>query len=262
MNELWRYFRKKMIARFGSYPFTKKIALKLYHGFFPENKLSYWISKLDRRRRLNIVQIGSNDGITGDPLYDIAITRKNWNLLLVEPIPYMFNRLKENYPEEPRFTFENVAINDGTLQKFYFIREGALKNENVNTIWYKQIGSFQKEHLRKHFTIDIEKYIEEIEIKGVTLEQLLVRNNIEKLDFLHIDAEGYDWKILSQLNLEKYKPHLILFEHKHLKVSEINEAIVYLKDYKIFKFTGDYLCILETKLTEKDAKKLKKRAVN
>lgn len=218
--------------------------------------------KLDHKNPVNVVQIGSNDGMTWDPIFSIARTRNNWNLLLVEPLPYLFKQLKENYSKESRFTFENVAINDGTLQKFFFIREGALMNENIHTDWYKQIGSFHKEHLTKHFDINIEKYIEEIEIKGITLEQLFTRNNIKRLDFLHIDAEGYDWKILSQLNLEKYKPQLILFERTHLSTSEINDAITHLKDYNIFEFTGDYLCILKTKLTKRDFKKLNKRLVN
>ena len=262
MNKINFLHRKNLIQFLNKNPSIRNFALKIYYRLFPENKLSYWINKLDHKNPVNVVQIGSNDGLTGDPLFHLAVTRKNWNLLLVEPIPYLFKKLKDNYPKESRFTFENVAINDGTFQRFFYIREGALKNEEIDTVWYKQIGSFQKEHLKKHFKINIKKYIEEIEIKGLTIEQLFARNNITSLDFLHIDAEGYDWKILSQLDLEKYKPHLILFEQKHLKTSEIRDAFKHLNNYKIFKFTGDYLCILEEKLNNKDFKKLKKRVVN
>ena len=253
--------KKKIIDFLNRNTTIRKFSLSIYYQFFPENKLSYWISKLDHTNPINVVQIGSNDGITGDPIYKTALKRKSWNVLLVEPIPYLFERLKQNYPEEVRFTFENAAINDGTVQSFYFIKEGTLPDE-INKIWYKQIGSFNKEHLKKHFNFHIEPYIQKIEISGLTLQQLLDRNEVDKLDFLHIDAEGYDWKILSQLDLDKYKPHLILFEHKHLKASEKEQALIYLKDFKIFKFTGDYLCIQKGKLTNKDLRKLQKRAVN
>lgn len=253
--------REKIIGFLHRNPTIRKFSLSIYYQFFPENKLSYWISKLDHTNPMSVIQIGSNDGITGDPIYKTALKRKNWNVLLVEPIPYLFYRLKKNYPDELRFSFENVAINDGTLQDFYFINEWALPDE-INKVWYKQIGSFNKDHLKKHFKLDIEQYIEKMEISGLTLQQLFNRNNIDKLDFLHIDAEGYDWKILSQLDLDKYKPHLILFEHKHLRASEKEQALTYLKDYKIFKFTGDYLCIQKEKLTSKDLRKLQKRLVN
>lgn len=262
-NKKFYFLKKEKIIGFlDKNPSIRRVVIRLYHTLFPENKLSYWILKLDQEKPLTVVQIGSNDGVTWDPIFKIAIKRKNWNLLLVEPIPYLFAKLKENYPKEPRFTFENAAINDGTTQPFYFIREGALVHERIDTDWYKQIGSFRKEHLKKHFDINIEKYIEELEVKGLTLEQLFIRNNIEKLDFLHIDAEGYDWKILSQLDLEKFTPHLILFERKHLSVQEIEDTKKHLNKYKIFEFTADYLCILETKLTNGDLKKLKKRLIN
>ena len=46
----------------------------------------------------------------------------------------------------------------------------------------------------------------------MTIEALFQKNDIKELSLLHIDAEGYDWKILSQLDLECFNPKIILFE--------------------------------------------------
>ena len=90
----------------------------------------------------------------------------------------------------------------------------------------------------------LEPYIEETEINGLTLDCLLKNNKVEILDLLHIDTEGHDWKILSQLDLERYRPSIILFEYRHLTASEKKESIIFLKPkYTIFKLGGDLICL-------------------
>lgn len=44
---------------------------------------------LDNREDLFVVQIGSNDGMTADPLYCILHEHPSWKALLVEPVPYL-----------------------------------------------------------------------------------------------------------------------------------------------------------------------------
>src|SRR5579862_2865434 len=43
------------------------------------------------------VKIGANDGITGDPCSDILLAHTNWRGLLIEPVPYCFERLQKNF---------------------------------------------------------------------------------------------------------------------------------------------------------------------
>src|ERR1700682_2727682 len=40
------------------------------------------------------VKVGANDGSTGDPCSDVLLGRTNWKGLLIEPVPYCFDRLK------------------------------------------------------------------------------------------------------------------------------------------------------------------------
>lgn len=243
-------------------PSLGKIILKAYRIFYPEIKLDYLIQKYLTKRSATIVQIGSNDGKTGDPIFHALQKNKKWKAILVEPVPYLFERLKNNYSEDARFIFENVAINDGSEQTFY-----AIKPEVKNLLqdlppWFDQLGSFLKSNITKHLNGRLEPYIQEIKLQGVTLNDLFLKHSLTDIELLHIDTEGYDWKILSQLNLKTYQPSLILYEQKHLTEKEKQQSVEFLcKDYFIFDFGGDFLAIHMGLLKKRDYSQLKNRSV-
>jgi hypothetical protein len=53
-------------------------------------------------------------------------------------------------------------------------------------------------------------------VASFSLATLLHRHQIDRLDLLVIDTEGWDWRILRQFDLARLRPKLILFEHQHL----------------------------------------------
>lgn len=73
-----------------------------------------------------------------------------------------------------------------------------------------------------------------------TLSDILDRNlpKGQQIDFLTIDVEGLDFKVLKSGNLEKYKPSVILIEILENKLCELvnNEISRYLAkyDYSIY----------------------------
>lgn len=71
---------------------------------------------------VSFVQIGSNDGLSGDPLHDF-IMNNNWTGILVEPMPLLFEQLKKNYSSCPqKLVFANVAIsNHNGEASFYYV---------------------------------------------------------------------------------------------------------------------------------------------
>ena len=56
--------------------------------------------------------------------------------------------------------------------------------------------------------------------------------NLEKFDFLKIDIEGEDYKVLKNINLKKYKPTLICIEDGIEKKENIKKISKYLKSIK------------------------------
>src|SRR5207245_6466419 len=53
---------------------------------------------------LRVVQIGSNDGVANDPINE-SLRARRWSGVLVEPIPYLFERLRANYEGVPAVRF-------------------------------------------------------------------------------------------------------------------------------------------------------------
>ncbi|MBV9009435.1 MAG: FkbM family methyltransferase [Verrucomicrobia bacterium] len=216
---------------------------------------------LDPAQPLSIVQIGSNDGKTVDPLHDLIVKNKNWRALFVEPVPFLFKRLCDNYGADPRFRFENVAVADSAgNMPFYYISEAAKRHIPNLPFWYDQLGSFKEGHIKKHLDEQVLPYVETVDIPAITLRELLERNNVERIDFLHIDAEGYDWLILRQLDLARYQPAAILVEHLHLDEKAKEEARAFLNDYHIRNLGADYFCVLRPSRKRKTAAVTRGRA--
>ncbi|MDI1322435.1 MAG: FkbM family methyltransferase [Algoriphagus sp.] len=249
---------KKLKKALKRIPGVGYLAKSLHNVLFPKIHIpAYWIDRYVKNSSCDIVQIGSNDGRTGDPIYSLIIAKTKWKTVLVEPVPYLFERLKKNYPAEPRFRFENAAINDGIKQVFYFVNikeDGKLKNFPN---WHDQLGSFNRANITNHLDGTLEPFIEEMEVDGLTLDDLFKKNGVENLKLLHLDTEGYDWKILSQLDLKKLQPAVLFFEHKHLSEAELAEASNFLEpEFHVFKFESDFLCLRKEILKKSDLRKL------
>ena len=211
----------------------------------PEKSIEHLLWTWLNGNEVFFVQIGSNDGLQGDPLNKLIRTNPTWRGIFVEPVPSLFARLKNNYPSDGSFAFENVAVaEDHSEKSFYFVSDSA-KTELGDKLpfWYDQLGSFDKNHILSHLEGILESYIVEAKVRCLPLDALLAKHNVRKLDLLHIDAEGYDFKILRQLNFDKYQPGIILFEFKHLSDTEKREACSTLRShgYRLRFENGDCL---------------------
>ena len=59
------------------------------------------------------------------------------------------------------------------------------------------------------------EFYKEISIKITTLRDFIDQNNIEKIDFIKIDTEGYEYEILKGLEKKFEIVKLIMFEHHY-----------------------------------------------
>lgn len=179
------------------------------------------------------VQIGSNDGNHGDPISGFIRRERRWSGIFVEPVPDIFKRLKASYGPDPRFIYENVLIGTSPEPaKFYYVSERA-KQELGDAVpyWYDQLGSFDQQHIAKHLDGLLVPYIVEAELPSVPLPAMLARNGVQHIDLLHIDTEGYDYEVLKQFDFERFRPAVVLYEHKHLKPELRAQAQALLKGY-------------------------------
>lgn len=187
------------------------------------------------------IEIGCNDGVIHDPLYQLILTN-NWRGILVEPVKFYFDKLRLNYQSNANLVFENIAISDkDETRDFYRVMEQA----DHLPAWSKGLGSFYPEIILKHkWAIpDLETYIVKDTVRCYSLASLLKKHNVDGLNLLMIDTEGYDYEILKQIDFSKIKPELIIYEHKHISRQDRRECMKLLsaQDYVFTKHFSNTL---------------------
>lgn len=161
------------------------------------------------------VQVGSNDGEQLDPLRR-AILEHRWSGIMVEPVPYVFERLQRNYGAQPGIILENAAIADRDgLRELYHL---ARTDDAGLPQWYDALGSFRKDVVLKHkrYIPDIEDRIQALEVPCLTFDSLCRKHGVTTIDVIQVDTEGYDYEIVKLLDLARRRPTLVMFEHLHL----------------------------------------------
>jgi FkbM family methyltransferase len=162
------------------------------------------------------VQVGAHDGTQLDPLRE-AVLGTRWHGIMVEPVPYVFERLAARYRSNPRVILENVAVadEDGTRELHFLAQAGA--GDDVWK-WYDALGSFKREVVLSHGGLvgDIESRLVSVEVPCVTFETLCDRNGLDRVDLVQIDTEGYDREILGLIDFGRLGVDVVIFEHLHL----------------------------------------------
>jgi len=168
------------------------------------------------------VEIGSNDGSKYDHLREHIVSGA-WRGIMVEPVPYVFERLRANYGHLERVALENVAVadRDGSLP-FYHVAEASEEERAQLPDWYDTIGSFHREAVASHASKipGLEERIVTTEVPTVTFRTLLERNGYDQVDLVLIDTEGYDAEILATIDFDVHRPRLVIYEHFHLPAAE------------------------------------------
>jgi FkbM family methyltransferase len=168
------------------------------------------------------VQIGAFDGRTADPLYG-WVQAYRWRGLLVEPQRRFFAELVENYSDIEGLEFRQVAVGS---------REETRTLYTVADLpgvphWAGLLASFDRDVLLSHrrFLPQIDALVRREAVQCVPLNDLLAEANADHIDLVQIDVEGYDHELLMLLDLERFAPSIVHFEHIHLARSE-HEASV------------------------------------
>ena len=152
---------------------------------------------------------------------------------MVEPVPYVFERLRANYDGIDRVAVENAAVaeHDGTLPFFHLAEAEGAERERVPE-WYSKVGSFSREQVLSHGDEipGLEERIVRTEVPALTLESLCAKHGVERIDLLVVDAEGHDRRIVEQLDLDRRRPRVLVYEHLHLSAGDRRELRAWLED--------------------------------
>lgn len=148
---------------------------------------------------------------------------KGWSGINIDANP---GSMKEFEKERKRDINLELGISDvNGLSTFYVLDEESTMN------------SFSTKNLQNHNMLKTVK--KEVKIKTETLENVFDRYSecFKEIDFLTIDVEGMDQKVLESNNWAKYKPKVVVVELECSDIEDVrkHESNLYLQglNYKI-----------------------------
>ena len=172
-------------------------------------------------RGSGFIQIGAFDGMTNDPIRQLVVDH-GWTGVLIEPQRAMFERLRRSYSQCPRLVFLNAAIaaesGSTTLWK--------VRDDAGAPAWTAQLASFDRDLVHAHLRPwpDLQGAVVGERVETITLDDAFDRAPAP-VELVQIDAEGFDGEIIRMLDLERHRPAIIRFEHRHLGRREHDAAI-------------------------------------
>ena len=182
-------FKKFLLNNFITYFFYKRLKIlrnssKNEHlGEFGED---IFIRRFFKNQKKGFyVDIGCYHPVKGSLTY--YLFKKGWKGLNADLSKVSIDLFKVSRPSDYNI---NAAVTDYNGETVYY-ENGIINQQNSLT---------QDESKKK------------IKILAYKLNDLLEKFKVDKIDFLNIDVEGNDFKVISNLNFKKYKPKLISIE--------------------------------------------------
>ena len=230
------FFSIQMYLKFNA---IKKIFFKYRHLDF-----SVFLELLNRTKKGKVafIQIGASDGITNDPI-NFFVKKYDWTGTLVEPLPYVFEQLKENYRSCNNLQFLNLAVSESNepLDLYY------LPKEFVQDEWQKQLASFDKRAIEfnlRDYPVLLPK-IATLKVPTADLKSLFEKTGQPTTDLFILDVEGYEYNILKQLTNISHWPDYIFFEKGTMAPEKLKQLQFFLTEakYRIYTCGPDDLAV-------------------
>jgi len=156
---------------------------------------------LGRKTSGTFVEVGANDGVYVSNSWGLA--ERGWVGLMVEPLPDLAKRCRENHKDHPAVSVVEAAVAGPGLDEVTLFVAGALTtaNDAVHNAykgldWAK--GELSGDSLR---------------VRALTLDNLLVQEAIPtEFDVLIVDVEGFEEEVFAGFDLNRWRPSLMIVE--------------------------------------------------
>ena len=199
----------------------KKIFRKLHiihniyikHNFFIKKK-SYAMDNEDiavlnyfkEKKNGFYVDVGCYHPIHRNNTY--LLHKQDWNGVNIDTSEFSIDLFNHMRPKDLNY---NYAISN--------------RNEIIKLFYQKELSQLSTTERDQAETV-FQGNIKEKEIQAFTLDEILNRNKYKniKIDFLDIDVEGADLKVLEGLSFDKFKPELVCVE---IHAKEIKQSDIY-----------------------------------
>jgi FkbM family methyltransferase len=185
-------------------PDQQSVPLKYFSQI---NQDKYYVEEISKFKCNGIfLDIGAYDGVTGSNTYFLE-KYLNWKGVLVECNPYIIEKCKRNRTN-------NVcekAIFDITDTEVEFVIPRGKEIVGGN----QQLAGIKSSLRSESLTYFSESYSDSeiIKVNTISINDLFEYYNLYRVDYMSLDIEGCELKVLSQLNFDKYKILYMSVEH-------------------------------------------------
>lgn len=145
---------------------------------------------------------------------------KGWAGLNIEPNKALYNQLLIERPNDINI---NVGVSD---------KKGSLNFREYVNHGLSTFSSTMKKEYEKTNNIGTDAF-EEYEVEVLTLAEIFKAYKIQKIHFLKVDVEGFEYEVLAGNDWLKYRPEMICIESNHI-VNDWRPILVKYNYKKVF----------------------------
>ncbi len=213
-----------MINKIASY-------LSIFNRKIKYKKISYSLNAVDliidyifkNKNKGTYVDVGAQHPISNNNTY--LLFKRGWKGINIDLDRKNIDLFKLSRPNDINLNY--AVSNIKGEAELYFYHE----TSPINTL-SKEVHEYQKANIR-----EIKK------IQTFTLNYILEKINFnEEIDYMNIDVEGYEEKVLGGFDIKRYRPNVISVEYLDLKMKKLefkNNNILNLLNSNIYKYFVD-----------------------
>ena len=157
----------------------------------------------------NLVIVGAHDGSKTEAFINKAA--RAGKVLLIEPVPFLFERLAARYRSNPNIALRDFAIShdDGEV-----VFTAPKISANALLHYGDQLGSLVPGHAMAHHS-NMDAHIEALKVRACSFATLVETEKMGSVHTLITDMEGMDAELLPTFPFSAVIPGRIIFEFKH-----------------------------------------------
>lgn len=178
---------------------------------YAQNREDIAIAKYFGDFKGTLLDIGANDGKTLSN--SLALIEMGWCGVLVEPSPSAFSKLLKLHDENINLGLYQIALSDYDGVSIFFDSGSHLNNGDSSLL-----STLNK--------TDVDKWKKTTEFNEIKVPVRTTKGFLSiidnEFDFISIDAEGEDVKILQQMDLRALGCKCLIVEHNSDKATELS----------------------------------------
>jgi len=184
---------------------------------------SFVLDYFNNKRNGIFIDIGAYDGVSLSNTYYLE-KELGWTGICFEPIPNIFNKLEKN--RNCVKIMAGVSNKSGPEIFTYIIGHGEM------------LSGITQDYDTKHLQLikEVGGINEELSLKTVVLDDILEEYKIYEIDYLSLDTEGSELKILKSINWDKFNIKVMTIENAYNKFEQTD--FVLSKGYHLLSRLG------------------------